>query len=182
MTDGIVRAAWSGRRAVVTFPEHVDVPDAARIGEQLLAALSSGAVTLIADMSVTVRCDHAGVEAVVRAYQRAAASQAELRLVICALDVRRLMSAEGLDRLVPVYASLEAALAGAAPDGPGAGDLSARAVAAPRWLARPESGRDNGSGPPAPVNEVLLRQLIDALDDGVALADYDGKIVLANRS
>lgn len=180
MADGIMSAAWSDRRAVVTFPERVGVPDAARIGEQLLAALSSGAVTLIADMSATVWCDQAGVEAVARAYQRAAASQAKLRLVICAPDVRRLMSAEGLDRLVPVYASLEAALVGA-PDGPGAGDPPVRAVSALPWPAQPETGRDDGPGSPAAMNEAVPWQLIDALDDGVALADGDGVIVLANR-
>lgn len=54
MADGTMPTAWSDRRAVVTFPERVGVPDAARMGEQLLAALSGGAVTLIADMSATV--------------------------------------------------------------------------------------------------------------------------------
>jgi anti-anti-sigma factor len=180
MADGIT-SAWPDRRAVVTFPERVGAPDAARIREQLLAALSGGAVTLIADMSATVWCDPAGVDAVARAYQRAAASQADLRLVIRAPEVRRLMSAEGLDRLVPVYGSLEAALAAGAPDGPGAGDPPVRAVPAPPGPAWPEAGRDNGSGPPGPVNQAVLRQLIDALDDGVALADGDGTIVLANR-
>ena len=180
MTHGITSAAWSDRWALVTFPERVGAPDAARIGEQLLAALSSGAATLIADMSATVWCDPAGVDAVARAYQRAVASQAELRLVICAPEVQRLMSAEGLDRLVPVYASLEAALTGA-PDGPGAGDPSGRAVSARPWPARPEAGRENGSGPAALVNEAVLRQLLDVLDEGVALAGDDGTIVLANR-
>jgi anti-anti-sigma factor len=181
MTDGM-SAAWSGRRAVVTFPEHVDVSNAARIGEQLLAVLSSGAATVIADMSATASCDDAGADVVVRAYQRAVASQAELRLVICAPDVRSLMSAEGLDRLVPVYASLEAALATIVPDGPGGGDPRVRAVQAPWWPTRLKAGRDDGSGhPPVLVNEAVLRQLIDALDDGVALVDDDGTIVLANR-
>jgi anti-anti-sigma factor len=176
----MVRVAWSGRRAVVTFPERVGVPDAARIGEQLLAALSGGAVTLIADMSATVWCDQAGVGALVRAYQRAAASGAELWLVICAPEVQRLVSAEGLDRLIPVYASLEAAIAGA-PEEPRAGDPLVRAVSARGWPAWLGAGRDDGSGPPAAVDEVVLWQLIDALDDGVALADGHGVIVLANR-
>ena len=181
MTDGITSAAWPDRRAVVTFPERVGAPDAAGIGEQLLSALSGGAVTLIADMSATVWCDRAGVDAVARAYQRAAASQAELRLVIPAPEVRRLMSAEGLDRLVPVYSSLEAALAAGSPDGPGADDPPGQAVSAPPWPARPQAGRDNGSRSAAPVTEAVLRQLVDALDDGVVLADGDGTIVLANR-
>jgi PAS domain S-box-containing protein len=181
MTDGMTGVAWSGRRAVVTFPEQVGVTDAARIGEQLLGALGQGAVIVIADMSATVRCDQAGADAVARACLRAAACQAELRLVITAPDVRRLMSAEGLDRLVPVYASLEAALAAGSPDGPGTSDLPRRTALAGWGPARPATGPGDGSGHTPQVTEGVLRQLVDALDDGVALAAEDGTIVLANR-
>jgi anti-anti-sigma factor len=179
--DSVTNAAWSGRRAVVTFPEHVGAPDAAQIGAQLLAAIGSGAVMLIADMSATVSCDPAGVDALIRAYQRAAASQVELRLVIRAPEIRRLVSAEGLDRLVPVYTSIEAASAARALEGAGAGDRPVRAVSALPWPARPEAWRDDGSGPAVLVTETVLRQLVDALDDGIVLASGDGTIVLANR-
>jgi PAS domain S-box-containing protein len=179
MTDGIERVAWSGRRAVVTFPEHVHAQDAARIGEQLLRVLGQGAVTLIADMSSTVHCDPAAVDAVARAYRQAVASQAELRLVISAPEVRRLTAAESLDRLVPVYTSLEAALADGMPNGPEGGQFPGRRTLAP-WPAQ-QQGQEDGQGPRSPVSEVVLRQLIDALDDGVMLADGNGSIVLANR-
>jgi len=135
---------------------------------------------VIADMSATVWCDQAGVDAVAQAYLRAAASQAGLRLVICAPEVQRLVSADGLDRLIPVYASLEAALAGA-PDGQGTVDPPAQVVPGPLWPVRMQAGRDDGSGPAALVTEAVLRQVIDMMDDGVALADDDGTIVLANR-
>ena len=180
MTDGGAGAAWSGRQAVVTFPEQVGVPDAARIGEELLGALGQGAVILIADMSATVRCDQAGADVVARACLRAAACQAELRLVTTSPDVRRLMSAEGLDRLVPVYTSLEAALTAGSPDGPGTSNLLRRTVLAGWGPGRPLTGPDDASRTPL-VNEAMLRQLVDALDDGVALVAEDGTIVLANR-
>lgn len=151
------------------------------IGEQLLGALSQGAVTLIADMSATVRCDQAGADVVAKAYLRAAARQAELRLVICAPDVRRLMSVEGLDRLVPVYASLDAALIGGQPDWPGRGDTLRGTVVALGGLAHPGSGPGGIPAPVPPVGEAVLRQLVDALDDGVALVGEDGTIVLVNR-
>jgi PAS domain S-box-containing protein len=176
MTDGSVPVAWSGRRAVVTFPERVGGPDAAHISEQLLGALSQGAVTLIADMSATRLCDPAAGGAIARAYQRAAANRAELRLVISAPDVRRLVTAEALDRLVPVYSSLEAALAAGTLDGPGADGSSA-------YLAPLPTGPvEAGLEPTGLVNEVVLRRLLDTLDDGIALADEDGTIVLANRT
>jgi len=177
MTDGIAPVAWFGRRAVVTFPEHVGGPDAFRIGEQLLGALDQGAVNLIADMSATRSCDPAVGGAVARAYQRAVASRAQLRLVIAAEDVRRLVTAEALDRLVRVYSSLETALADATADAPEADDSPGQ------WdpLALPPELREAGLRPAVPVDEAVLRQLLDALDDGVALTDEDGTIVLANR-
>lgn len=178
MTDVTARVAWSGRRAVVTFPEHVGGLDAARIGEQLLGALGQGAVTLIADMSATRSCDPAAGGAVARAYQRAVASQAELRLVISEADVRQTVTAEALDRLVPVYSSLEAALAAGDPDGLDADDPPGQGGAMP---SLPVELCKAGPGSAAPVDEAVLRRLVDALDDGVALADEDGVIVLANR-
>ena len=181
MTDGRASVAWSGRQAVVTFPEQVGVPDAARIGEQLLGALSQGAVIVIADMSATVRCDQAGADAVARACLRAAACQAELRLVITAPDVRRLLSAEGLDRLVPVYMSLDAALVAGSPDGPGASDIRGHTVLAGWGPTQPLAGPDDAASRSPQVNEAVLRQLVDALDEGVALTAEDGTIVLANR-
>ncbi len=160
---------------MVTFPEHVAGPDAARIGEQLVKALGQGAVTLIADMSATRSCDPAAGGAVARAYQRAAASRAELRLVISAPDIRRLVAAEALDRLVPVYPSLEAALADGSLDRPETDDPPGNPLPLPTGL------REAGLEPAALVNEAVLRQLVDALDDGIALADGDGTIVLASR-
>jgi PAS domain S-box-containing protein len=178
MTEGIGPAAWSGRRAVVTFPAHVGRPEAAQAGEQLLGALSQGAVTLIADLSATRTCDPAVAGVMARVYQRAAADQAELRLVIPTPDVRHLVTADGLDRLVPVYSSLKAALAAGAPDGPGDA-LPWPEVLAPRLPERGERGV--GSAPEVQADEAVLRQLIDALDDGIILVDHDGAIVLANR-
>jgi anti-anti-sigma factor len=166
--------AWTGRRAVVAFPEHVDMSNAAQIREQLLAVFDRGAVVVIADMSATAWCDYIGVDAVARACQRAAVCRAELRLVVTAPAVRRLLAAEGLDRLVPVYSSVEAAITAGEPD-----DL-APPIAASRSPARPQDGLENGPGP-APLNETVLRQLIDALADGIVLAGEDGRIVLANR-
>ena len=157
MVVGKEPVAWTGRRAVVAFPEHVDMSNAAQIREQLLEVFDRGAAVVIADMSATVWCDYVGVDAVARACQRAAICQADLRLVATAPAVRRLLAAEGLDQLVPVYSSVEAAITAGNPDGP-----------------------ENGLSP-APLNEAVLRQLVDALADGIVLVDEDGRIMLANR-
>ena len=127
---------WLGDQAIVTLPEHVDVSHAGQLREQLLSVINRGAAVLIADMTVTVSCDHAGVDAVARAYQRAVVSGTQLRLVVTAPVVRRVLGIEGLDRLVSIYPSLEAAIA--------AGVTGNRyAGAGPRQRAgqRPPAGR-----------------------------------------
>ena len=103
----------TGRRVVVTFPEQIDVSNAGQIAEELLSLINHGAAELIADMTPTVSCDYAGADAVTHAYRRAAVSGTQLRLVVPAQMVRRVLSVNGLDRLVPIYPWLEAAIAAA---------------------------------------------------------------------
>jgi anti-anti-sigma factor len=90
------------RQAVVTLPQHIDVPNTGQIREELLTVISCGAATLIADMTATLSCDHAGADAVARACQRALANSTQLRLVATAHIVRRVLSLNGLDRLIPI--------------------------------------------------------------------------------
>jgi anti-anti-sigma factor len=107
---------WTGRQAAVTLPEHVDVSNTDEIREELLSVINRGATALIVDMTATVSCDHAGAEAVERAYRRAIVSGTQLRLVLTAPIVRRVLGVNGLDRLIPMYPSLEAAVAAGGPD------------------------------------------------------------------
>jgi anti-sigma B factor antagonist len=120
---------WMGRQAVVALPEHIDVSNASQIREELLWLINRGAAALIADMTATLSCDHSGADAVMRAYQRALASGTQLRLVVTAPIVRRVLAINGLDRLVPVYPCLEAATAAgtpAVPKNPNPGDPRTR--------------------------------------------------------
>jgi anti-sigma B factor antagonist len=103
---------WIGRVAVVALPEEVDVTNADAIGEDLLSALNQGAVLLVADMSKTTFCDSAGVSALVRTFRRAVAGSSGLRLVVGTPAVRRVLSLTGVDRLVDVFPSVAACLAG----------------------------------------------------------------------
>ena len=103
---------WIGRVAVVTLPVEIDVTNAAAIREDLLFVLNQGAVLLVADMSSTTFCDSAGVSALVRTFRRAVASSSGLRLVVCTPAVHRVLSLTGVDRLVDVFPSVAACLAG----------------------------------------------------------------------
>ena len=102
---------WMGRQAVVTLPQDIDRSNADQIREQLLWIINRGAAVLIADLTGTVSCDYSGVEALARAHHRAVANGTELRLVVTADVVRRVLSLNGLDRLVAVYPDLDAAIA-----------------------------------------------------------------------
>ena len=108
MVNDTYPVRWTGRQAVVALPEHIDVSNASQIREELLWVINRGAAALIADMTATLSCDYSGADAVMRAYQRALASGTQLRLVVTAPIVRRVLGINGLDRLIPVYPSLEA--------------------------------------------------------------------------
>ena len=111
MADGTLPVQWSGQQAVVALPQHIDHSNADQIREQLLWILNRGADVLIADLSGTLSCDYSGADALARAYHRAVAVRTELRLVVTADVVRRVLSLNGFDRLVAVYPDLDGALA-----------------------------------------------------------------------
>jgi anti-sigma B factor antagonist len=102
---------WIGRQAIVTLPEQIDVSNAGQIRDQLLIAINHGATALIADMTATASCDHDGADALMRAYQRGLITGTQLRLVVTAQIVGRVLRINGLDRLISIYPSLEAAIA-----------------------------------------------------------------------
>ena len=104
-------ATWSGQTAVVTATGEIDLTNAEYLRDALLSALNAGATALVADLTTVTFLDSAGVTALVRASRRASASEAELRLAVAAPPVLRVLSLVGIDQLVRVYPSVEAALA-----------------------------------------------------------------------
>jgi anti-sigma B factor antagonist len=145
---------WASGQAVVALPEHIGISNAGQVREELLSLINRGATTLIADMTATVSCDQAGAEAVIRARTRAAASGTELRLVVTAPVVARVLRLVGLDRMVSVYPSLEAAVAARLP-----------AAAGPRAEGVPR----RGAGDIAAAQQLHL-QALDAVIAGLSQA------------
>jgi anti-anti-sigma factor len=166
MGDDPFPVEWTGRQAIVAFPGQVDVSNVGQLRDRLLSVINRGATVLIADMTDTASCDHSAVEAIARACQRAAISGTQVRLVVTAPVVRRVLSIEGLDRLVSIYPSLESAT----------GRVLVRPVPEPAGRALRASAPGPGTITPA-----VLWQLIDALGDGLALTDREGNIALVNR-
>jgi anti-anti-sigma factor len=114
VTDDEQAARALGTLAVVTLPAKVDTAACRCLCGQLGSALAS-ATTVIADMTATRFCDSSGVHILLLAHEQAIATGVELRLVVPAAAVLRNLAAMGADWLLPVYPSLEDALAADAP-------------------------------------------------------------------
>ena len=162
---------WAGRQALVALPEHIDVSNAGQIREELLSVINRGAEALIADMTATLSCDNAGADAVARAYQRAVTSRTELRLVVTSGVVLRMLGMTGVGRLVPVYPSVEAALA-------------ARSPAARATLTVANAGTTRGSRRRRMTGTSPGSSVQAGPDVGVevALLDRDGVIAWVNQA
>jgi anti-anti-sigma factor len=108
-------APWSRLAAaprptlVVRLPAQVDESNAAVVKASLLAAADHRPDVLIADMSDTEWCDWAGAGALASAFSGALTGGTELRLVATDESVRRVISLNGLDRMMPVYRDVTAA-------------------------------------------------------------------------
>ena len=97
---------------VVTLPAEIDMANADAVGERFAAALAPGVRVVIADMTATTFCGSAGLNMLIRASKRATAHGAELRLLLPCPNVLRIMKIQGVDAVLPIFFSLEEALAG----------------------------------------------------------------------
>jgi len=111
VSDESFPVTWSGQIAVVMLPAEIDLTIADAVREALLSVLNAGALGLVVDMTATTFCDSAGITALVRAARRADANGATMRLAITALPVLRVFSLVGIDRLIDIYPSADAARA-----------------------------------------------------------------------
>jgi anti-sigma B factor antagonist len=111
MTDPRHPIGAAARTAVVTLPGSIDFSSARRIGGELGSVLASGVTTVIADMTATTFCDSSGARILMAACEQAAADNIEMRLVVPSVFVLRALTLMGLDRRLPVYLTLDGALA-----------------------------------------------------------------------
>jgi anti-sigma B factor antagonist len=98
---------------VVSAPDEIDAANVDELRQVLLSCIDGKRTTLVVDMSRTTFCDSAGARQLLLAHKRVATGGGELRLVTGAASLRLIFEITGLDRLLPVFASLDAALAAA---------------------------------------------------------------------
>jgi anti-sigma B factor antagonist len=97
---------------IVVLPAEIDVINAGEVLAKLAAALTPGISLVVADMTSTIFCDTSGVRALVDAHDQAVANQVGFRLAIPAEgSLRRVLELTGIIRILPVYMSLDEAIA-----------------------------------------------------------------------
>jgi anti-sigma B factor antagonist len=103
---------------VVITPQEIDITNAGRLPAALLRAAARPGAILVADMTRTRFCDSAGLHALLGAHKRARAEGRQVRLAVTGPQIRRILALTALDRLLPVYTSLDQALAHPPADSP----------------------------------------------------------------
>ena len=95
---------------IVRLPAEIGLANAEDVGEQLRSAFTRGAATVIADLISTVFCDSSGARQFVLSHNYADFHDAQLRFVIPERNVLRVLTLTGIDQLLSIYPSLDAAL------------------------------------------------------------------------
>lgn len=108
MTD----RAQATKPVVVAFPGELDISNAGDLAQQMRTAITPGVSAVIADLTGTEFCDSAGLRIIVLARDWAKADNVELRLAVPPGPTLVVMKIVGLDQVLPIYPSLDKALAG----------------------------------------------------------------------
>lgn len=95
---------------VVPMPAEIDMSNANGVGSLLYAALESGAVLIIADLTGTAYCDSTGMRNLLLAHRNATALGVELRLAVHADQLLRVMELMAIPDIMGVYPTVQAAL------------------------------------------------------------------------
>ena len=110
VTAAALDVGWTGRHAVVTMPEEIDLANAPAVRNALLALAEQAPELITADLTGTTFCDSAGVHAITRAHQGAVAQGGELRLAVGDSPVARILELTGLDQVIPVFRGVRQSL------------------------------------------------------------------------
>jgi anti-sigma B factor antagonist len=96
---------------VVSVRGEVDISSVGALDDALDAQFDAGACSVVVDFLGVTFLDSTGLSALVRAHRRSTEQGGRLALVMDDPQLLRLLSISGLDRLIPSFATLDAALA-----------------------------------------------------------------------
>ena len=113
MTIANVRIEHHDGTPVAFLDGDVDAANAARVAEELMAAVSNRTRALIVVLSDTRYLDSAGINVLFRLHEQLGTRRQRLGLVLGASSrLRRVLELSGVQTAIPVSEDLEAALAG----------------------------------------------------------------------
>jgi anti-sigma B factor antagonist len=95
---------------VLSAPAEIDFSNVSELRRAVLSCIDAGDTTPVVDLRKTTFCDSAGVSQLVQAHRRAVAAGGELRLVVSAGPVRRILAIVGADRVLSVFTSVDEAV------------------------------------------------------------------------
>jgi anti-sigma B factor antagonist len=119
MADPVPLPPAQAQPVVIALPAEIDLANAGIFGGQFAAALTPGVRVIIADMTATTFCDSHGARMLVLAWQWAITNGTEMRLAVPSPHALRTLQILGIDTVLPVYPTLDEALAAHAEPRPG---------------------------------------------------------------
>ncbi len=91
------------------MPLEIDIDNSGHLSQKLASALASGTPKLTADLTATSFCDCSGIRMLAETYMEAIRQGVELRLVLPAGPILRMLSLMDLDQWLPICPDLPAA-------------------------------------------------------------------------
>lgn len=95
---------------VVSLYGELDIATAPSLREQLIDQVNDGAIRLVLDLDGLDFLDSTGLGTIISALKRARTHGGDLGLVCNTARIRRLFAITGLDKAVPLHASLDEAV------------------------------------------------------------------------
>jgi anti-sigma B factor antagonist len=106
----------SAEPVIVRLPAEIDLANAEDAGEQLRSAFTRSMAVVVADLTSTVFCDSSGARQLVLSHNYADFHDARMRFVTPDRNLLRVLTVTGVDQLLSIYPSLDAAVCGSIPD------------------------------------------------------------------
>src|SRR5690554_1634282 len=103
------RASTIGDWTIVSLFSELDVASAPALREELIDRVNAGATHLVLDLEGLDFLDSTGLGTIISALKRTRTKGGELRLVCTRSHIRRLFEITGLDRALPLHATVDAA-------------------------------------------------------------------------
>jgi anti-sigma B factor antagonist len=95
---------------VVTVHGEIDVATSPTLRERLIGLVNSGGTRLVLDLEAVDFLDSTGLGTIVSLLKRVRTHGGDLRLVCTEARIRRLFEITGLEKAVPLHASLDDAI------------------------------------------------------------------------